>query len=1019
MATITTRAGKGSPLTNTEVDDNFSNLNSAKYESGSSPTFANSALINSSSTVSLTLDGASANSKNIYFKGDSSAQMGRIASIGTSLYFQLTDATNYFTINPGSTVINDSSVDHDFRVESNDNSHILFVDANTNNVGVGAGATPLARLHVNGGNISVGDNASKPWISYHHGVDFGGDSSPDYGWGGISARIDYVSFSSNYYINSASVDTIANSHGTGRKALELYMTAGHMGFRRSTNSTTTKDTAVTSWETPFVMYDSAEGAVVNESSNDRDFRVESDNQAHMFYVDATNDEIGVKTNNPATDFDVIGGIRGRYAFNNSAGAQVGSVTNNFWRIGTLTTFAPQATEITLLGSAGSYSTTGPIANQTKIIIRAGTSDTHLDGVFYSEGDDGTNIPTLGFVAEGSGVFTIYAQMMNYMSLEHEVKTGGTWVQNWLNTGSSSAPTGFQAFPAQFNIQLGNTSAVSMNQSATIFNENGLNVDFRVESDGEPYALFVDASTNRIGVKQSAPDYTIHVGDGAENQRIHLQSNGGGAVFSGVDSVNNSGNGFRWGHLNGTDRLEGAIGTTEIIDWRTNALYFKPNGFEVLGMANDFVTINNGSGDVDFRIESNDRTHMFFVDGGSNEIGVNESQPTSTLDVNGRIGASQFQFRGGNGSAVQFNRRQGWAQDNSSSDGSTWRILGYFTLPDNDFSSITLHVKTWYPGSNYGAYTQPGIHWENQVNVTRKTTSLVDAARIHGPTNNKLRVQRNHAGEWELQGRTEYANQGVMFEFTSGTSAGGASFAASEGISSGSTAGHIEYADSGDSVQNNLFGSIEAWGSTVLNQNGGNYDFRVESDTNSHAFFVDASSNAVVFGHSAATTTTASAYFGGLGTSATHLVITNTTSDSTAATLYLNRQSYDGRAIEFRKANSLTGDISVSTTGTTYSTTSDRRLKENIQTITDGTDKLMAMNPVTHTWKADPEAPSVHGFIAQEMKEIVPEAVSKDTDPDEMMSMDYGRITPVLVAALQDANKKIAELETRLNELEGK
>jgi hypothetical protein len=78
-----------------------------------------------------------------------------------------------------------------------------------------------------------------------------------------------------------------------------------------------------------------------------------------------------------------------------------------------------------------------------------------------------------------------------------------------------------------------------------------------------------------------------------------------------------------------------------------------------------------------------------------------------------------------------------------------------------------------------------------------------------------------------------------------------------------------------------------------------------------------------------------------------------------------------------------------------------------------------MNPVTHGWKADPEADTVHGFIAQEMQEIVPEAVSGDPESDEMMSMDYGRITPVLVAALQDAHKKIAELETRLNELEGK
>jgi len=82
------------------------------------------------------------------------------------------------------------------------------------------------------------------------------------------------------------------------------------------------------------------------------------------------------------------------------------------------------------------------------------------------------------------------------------------------------------------------------------------------------------------------------------------------------------------------------------------------------------------------------------------------------------------------------------------------------------------------------------------------------------------------------------------------------------------------------------------------------------------------------------------------------------------------------------------------------------IEDNIETITDGTDKLMAMNPVTHTWKANPDAPAVHGFIAQEMQDVIPEAVSGEDGDDEMMSMDYGRITPVIVAALQDALKEI-------------
>jgi hypothetical protein len=124
-------------------------------------------------------------------------------------------------------------------------------------------------------------------------------------------------------------------------------------------------------------------------------------------------------------------------------------------------------------------------------------------------------------------------------------------------------------------------------------------------------------------------------------------------------------------------------------------------------------------------------------------------------------------------------------------------------------------------------------------------------------------------------------------------------------------------------------------------------------------------------------------------------------------------------IIFMNPNGTVGSIQTAGSGTTYNTSSDLRLKTEIKSIDSATNKLMAMNPVSHKWKADPEADAVHGFIAQEMMEIIPEAVSGDPDSDEMMSMDYGRITPVIVAALQEANNKIMELEERIKELEGK
>lgn len=137
------------------------------------------------------------------------------------------------------------------------------------------------------------------------------------------------------------------------------------------------------------------------------------------------------------------------------------------------------------------------------------------------------------------------------------------------------------------------------------------------------------------------------------------------------------------------------------------------------------------------------------------------------------------------------------------------------------------------------------------------------------------------------------------------------------------------------------------------------------------------------------------------------------------TCRFNRNGVAGSNINMSHDGGNIGSIDTSTTGTTYNTTSDRRLKDNIVTIADGKEKLLAMNPVTHTWKAEPDAPAVHGFIAQEMQTVIPEAVQGTANSEEMMSMDYGRITPVIVAALQDALNEIQDLKTRISELENK
>ena len=130
----------------------------------------------------------------------------------------------------------------------------------------------------------------------------------------------------------------------------------------------------------------------------------------------------------------------------------------------------------------------------------------------------------------------------------------------------------------------------------------------------------------------------------------------------------------------------------------------------------------------------------------------------------------------------------------------------------------------------------------------------------------------------------------------------------------------------------------------------------------------------------------------------------------------NRIGSDGQVLQFNRQSVLVGNVSVTSSGTTYATSSDARLKTDIRPIDNSVQKLMSMNPIIHRWKSDPTI-QVHGFIAQEMQLVVPEAVTGNPDEDAMMSMDYGRITPILVAALQEAHRKIESLENRLNSME--
>jgi hypothetical protein len=111
-----------------------------------------------------------------------------------------------------------------------------------------------------------------------------------------------------------------------------------------------------------------------------------------------------------------------------------------------------------------------------------------------------------------------------------------------------------------------------------------------------------------------------------------------------------------------------------------------------------------------------------------------------------------------------------------------------------------------------------------------------------------------------------------------------------------------------------------------------------------------------------------------------------------------------------------GSITFSASATSYNTSSDYRLKENVVAMSGATERLKQLNPLRFNFIADAET-TVDGFLAHEVQDIVPEAITgtKDAvDADgnpEYQGIDQSKLVPLLVATIQELEARIAALES--------
>jgi hypothetical protein len=557
-----------------------------------------------------------------------------------------------------------------------------------------------------------------------------------------------------------------------------------------------------------------QGAVFNESGADSDFRVESDTQTHMFFVDASTDRIGIRTSTPADVFEIYGGGSGTGLFLNNMGTTNGGryiYDQGYFNIGAL-------------GSSG--------APYVGYAVRA---EYAVGNTYVSTTSVGVGRAAIDVGADGNGNIRLWTggpqtpasgSALTDWSLRLTVDPDGNWTQN------------------------------SDGGTAVVFNSNGVDQDFRVASDTDTHALFVDAGNNCVNINESSNlGGKLNVNGPIvtdSNHRVHIALPsflfGAGGVTDEywVVARRYVGSFVAASGLSGTiTGSRGSTGTGNVLGRQDVNIYCAYNvnyvgGFNSLGNEANFVAVDiisisgveyyalrarPSGGDCDnglyfegFMVNNTGDTNLFTrvrsstagVSVVTTNVGlVNSWFGGDTYLEARRAGYSRFLVNGTetvvNEDGLDYAFRV--ESDNNTNmlfvdAGNDVVSIGTSTVP-NWFGSDTLQSGTWALSSLLGS-DQMGL----------STGCYQDA---YGELTN-----------WKFKGAypaTLYTQTGAHgFRVTTSTNGAGNAISWMRSLDMGTSA-------------------------TVFNEDTNDIDFRVESDANTHMLFVDAGNNKVSVGTS--------------------------------------------------------------------------------------------------------------------------------------------------------------------------
>ena len=514
------------------------------------------------------------------------------------------------------------------------------------------------------------------------------------------------------------------------------------------------------------------------------------------------------------------------------------------------------------------------------------------------------------------------------------------------------------------------NAVVLKTGSTMSGALTINNDLTVDTN----TLYVDSTNNRVGIGTLSPKATLHIDSNDSGEIARFTSTADGAQNSGFIGLG----------IYDTLNPMVSIGVEEFdaSDFR-GSLTFATRGLNSDSLPTERMRITS-----------------------SGNVGIGTSSPSSILDIQSN---SSLTIKIGNSAGVNGYQ----LKSNVSS-------VADFGFVIEDYSGVDLYKLQAGSSGSHHFYIDGSERMtiDSSGRVGIGTTSPVSDLHI---ADGFPRITLQDTDGADTRGFIDYSADYLGFISQNGLSYGNIRFRRYNGTSTVDSM----YIDSSGNVG---IGTTSPSATLHANVTGNNTVFRFTRDTGTNGRldldFDGANSNFnSIYPYTFQTNGTERMRIqsgGNVLVGTTNITTDDGISLNANGTLYTHiAGTATSEQFRFYRNNTIVGTITTNGSSTSYNTSSDYRLKENVVPMEGALDRVDALKPSRFNFIADAEK-TVDGFLAHEVAEVVPDAISGEKDAvDEegnaiYQGIDQSKLVPLLVGAIQELKAEIETLKSQIN-----